>query len=107
MEHQRLRRVGSIALIGGLIAAALTAGVTAPAAADGLPDGTPFQWGSATLIQNQPQFTDAGPDANQSAPGKYGSQFPRLVKLSNGSWLIGYTIMDNNGYTHDPAGGTR
>lgn len=76
------------------------------ASADPLPDGTPFTWGGATVINNVPQFVDAGLDARNDSPGKYGSQFPRMTELADGSWVIAYTISDNNGYNHDPNGGT-
>lgn len=30
-----------------------------------------------------------------------------MTELANGSWVLVYTIYDNNGYTYDPNGGTR
>jgi hypothetical protein len=68
-------------------------------------DGTPFQWGPAYLIQDQPNFTDAGTDAQGLRPGVFGSQFPRMTRLSDGSWIIAYTIYSNDGYNHDSSGG--
>lgn len=78
-----------------------------PASADPPGDGTSFTWSSATTINNVTPFTDAGTDARGDYPGKYGSQFPRMTELSDGSWIIVYTIYDNNGYNHDANGGTR
>jgi hypothetical protein len=62
-------------------------------------------WGEPILIHNQPYYKDLGTDARDIHPGKFGSQYPRLTKLSNGDWIVVYTIYDNNGYTKDPQGG--
>lgn len=95
-------------MLSGVIALIAVLGIAAPtASADPPSDGTSFSWGSATLINNVPQFTDSGPDARNDYPGRYGSQFPRMTELADGSWLIVYTIYDNDGYTYDPSGGTR
>lgn len=69
-------------------------------------DGSPFQWASPIQINEIPQFPDQGPDARGALPGTYGSQFPRLVKTGDQSWLAVYTIYRNNGYTKTPNGGT-
>lgn len=98
-------------LIGSLAAVALMAGslggVAGSVSAATIPDGTSFVWGAATTIQNQPSFIDAGTDARGFSPGTFGSEFPRMTKLANGSWIIAYAIYDNNGYTRDTNGGTR
>jgi hypothetical protein len=78
-----------------------------PASADPPSDGTAVSWGSATLINNVPNFTDAGTDARGERPGTYGSQFPRISKATDGGLLIVYTIYANNGYTHDTNGGNQ
>jgi hypothetical protein len=104
MKFQPLSRIAA-----ALATAAVVAALLAPTAATAAPpgDGTPFVWGTATTINNVPTFTDAGPDARNDRPGNYGSQFPRMTELADGSWVIAYTIYDNNGYTYDPGGGTR
>lgn len=78
-----------------------------PNSAHAAADSGPIVWGSPVLINNVPNYTDAGPDARGIAPGKFGSQFPRMTKMSNGDWLIVYTIYDNNGYTYDVNGGNK
>jgi 3-keto-disaccharide hydrolase/BNR repeat protein len=70
-------------------------------------EGGPATVGSASLINNVPTFTDAGSDARGISPGVFGSEYVRMLELSNGDWLSVYTIYDNNGYTRDPNGGTR
>src|SRR6187402_985669 len=44
-------------------------------------------WGSGVLINNIPTFTDAGTDARGLHPGTFGSEYGRMLKLANGSWL--------------------
>jgi hypothetical protein len=64
-------------------------------------------WGTTSTVTNINTFTDAGPDARGISPGTFGSEYPRMLKLSNGNWLAAATIYDNNGYTHDANGGTK
>ncbi len=65
-------------------------------------------WGSTYTINNVNTFTDAGADARGIRPGTFGSEYARLTKLANGTWLCVLTIYDNNGYTHMSSwGGTR
>jgi hypothetical protein len=71
-----------------------------------LPDAGAVSWG-ATVVNDFPQFADQGPDARGEHPGRYGSQFPRVAKLADGSYVLAYTFYDNDGYTYDPNGGTR
>ena len=72
---------------------------------------TPFsiKWGQPVLINNMPVFKDAGKvkDAIDffREQGTYGSQYARMLELSNGTWLAGYTISRNNGYSKTPNGG--
>lgn len=63
-------------------------------------------WQSPVLIHNLPAFTDKGKDTRLGYPGTFGSQYARMLFLPDGGWLVVYTIYDNNGYLHDPAGGT-
>ena len=53
-----------------------------------------INWGEAILIHDFPQFTDAGKDYRGELPGKFGSQFPRMLICDNGDWLVAYTIYD-------------
>lgn len=65
-------------------------------------------WSNAYLINDLDTFVDAGPDARGLRPGTFGCEYPRLTKLSDGSWLCVLTIYDNNGYIHTSSwGGTR
>lgn len=65
-------------------------------------------FGEAEIINNINTFTDAGPDARGIRPGTFGSEYARLTKLSDGTWLCALTIYDNNGYAHMSSwGGTR
>lgn len=80
----------------------LMMGMTAYAAEDG---GIDINWGEAVLVNNIPQFTDAGADARGERPGTFGSQFPRMLIMKNNVWLSAYTIYRNNGYISDINGG--
>jgi hypothetical protein len=69
-----------------------------------------IKWGQTVIVNNVPVFTDAGkvPEAGGTPGrhhGRYGSQYARLLRLKNGSWLAGYTVSNNNGYKNDPKGG--
>ncbi|MFB9279293.1 exo-alpha-sialidase [Cohnella cellulosilytica] len=64
-------------------------------------------WEPPVLIHDIPAFEDLGVDARYSHPGKYGSQYGRMVFLKNGTWLTVYTIYDNNGYTYEASGGNK
>lgn len=71
---------------------------------------TTINWKQQVLINNIPVFTDSGkvPEAggtNGRKHGLYGSQYARLLRLSNGTWLAAYTVSRNNGYAKDPTGG--
>ena len=64
-----------------------------------------ISWKKPVLINNEPLREDAGPDARQIHPGRFGSQYPRMVILEDGSWLAVYTVYRNMGYLADPDGG--
>ncbi len=64
-------------------------------------------WEPPILIHNQPMYEGAGLDARGLHPGSFGSQYPRMTRLSSGDWILVYTIYDNNGYTYDAAGGNK
>ena len=67
-----------------------------------------INWAQPVLINNMPVFKDAGKvkDAVDfyRQQGTYGSQYARMVELHNGTWLAGYTISRNNGYSKTPKG---
>ncbi|MBF9254615.1 exo-alpha-sialidase [Pontibacter sp. 172403-2] len=60
-------------------------------------------WGQKVLVNNEPYF-EAGAQEGRNH-GKYGSEYGRMLKLDNGSWLAAYTVSRNNGYLNDPNGG--
>lgn len=60
-------------------------------------------WQQTAVISNEP--IPAGADSTWGFYGHYGSEYARLLKLKNGSWLAGYTISTNKGYKNDSAGG--
>jgi len=67
-----------------------------------------IKWTQKILVQDQPVFADPKPEAgvnHQRHAGTYGSQYCRLLRLKDGSWLAGYTISRNSGYRNDPKGG--
>lgn len=63
-------------------------------------------WGKPALIHDLPEFKDKGLDARLIHPGKFGSEYARLLYLPDNSWLVVYTVYDNNGYTLAANGGT-
>lgn len=67
----------------------------------------PVRWESPILIHNQPVYEDAGLDARKIHPGLFGSEYPRMTRLTSGDWILVYTIYDNNGYTCEPTGGNK
>src|SRR6266536_3538192 len=68
-----------------------------------------IKWDQQVLINNIPVFKDAGKVKDAAdfyrKQGTYGSQYARMVELYNGTWLVGYTISKNNGYSKTPKGG--
>ncbi len=60
-------------------------------------------WQQTVTISNEPTPTDA--DSTWGFQAHYGSQYARLLKLKNGTWLAGYTISRNKGYVKDSTGG--
>lgn len=62
-------------------------------------------WHEAEMINDEPYFQDRGEDARSICPGKFGSQYPRMLIMKNGDWLIVYTVYRNNGYLLEHQGG--
>ena len=63
----------------------------------------PVTWEKTVSVNSISNFADSGADARGINPGKFGSQYGRMTKLADGSWLIVYTIYDNNGYKYGDA----
>ncbi|MBV4359951.1 sialidase/neuraminidase family protein [Pinibacter aurantiacus] len=71
---------------------------------------TNIEWKEKVLINDVPVFNDAGKVSEAGGTdgrhqGRYGSQYARLLKLTNGTWLAAYTVSRNNGYARDSTGG--
>jgi len=71
---------------------------------------TNIEWKEKILINDVPVFDDAGKVSEAGGTGgrhhgQYGSQYARLLKLTNGTWLAAYTVSRNNGYAKDSTGG--
>lgn len=64
-----------------------------------------ISWDESVLINYTDFYTDAGADARGTYPGKFGSQFPRMLVTDDGTWYVAYTIYRNNGYLADANGG--
>jgi hypothetical protein len=63
----------------------------------------PVIWNNTVLVDAVPHFEDHGRDTRHIRPGRFGSQYGRMDKLADGSWLIVYTIYDNSGYEYSDA----
>ena len=61
--------------------------------------------GYPVLIRDIPHFNDSGKDSRLGYPGRL-FEYGRMVILQDGSWLVVYTIYDNDGYKYDADGGT-
>ena len=68
-----------------------------------------IQWGPEVTVHDQPVLAQdtTNPEAEPAVRFRrtYGSEYGRMLKLSNGNWLAAYTISRNNGYQKDSAGG--
>lgn len=62
-----------------------------------------IQWQQTVTISNEVIPADA--DSTWGYHQHYGSQYARLLKLKNGTWLAGYTIAPNKGYEKQTSGG--
>ena len=79
----------------------------------GAPPAVPpsaITWKQAVVISDIPPFADAGKVYHAAGTwnrehGKYGSEYGRMVKVADNTWLAAYTISRNNGYLYDPKGG--
>ncbi len=57
-------------------------------------------WNDTVVISHEPRE-----EAITGSRGNYGSQYGRMIKLANGTWLAAYTVSRNQGYKEDPEGG--
>ena len=62
-------------------------------------------WKKPVVINNEALSLDSGLDARLIHPGRFGSQYPRMLFRKNGVWMIVYTVYRNHGYLADPHGG--
>ena len=62
-------------------------------------------WQKPVIINNEDLRSDSGLDARSIHPGRFGSQYPRMLFRKNGQWMIVYTVYRNHGYIADPQGG--
>lgn len=60
-------------------------------------------WQQTITISNE--ATPSNADSTWGYHQHYGSQYARLLKLQNGTWLAGYTIAPNKGYEKQTNGG--
>ncbi|SDD33944.1 family 43 glycosylhydrolase [Niabella drilacis] len=65
-----------------------------------MPPAIAVRWTDSVTISAGYRQTAAG----EKLP-VYGAQYPRLLKLSTGKWLAGYTVLRNRGYKKDAHGG--
>lgn len=89
-------------LAGAAGAAVLAASPAARAA------GSTISWAGTALVDEVPRFAANGPSAQRGwDPGVLGSQYGRLLRLPDGSWLAANQASLTNAYAHDPDGGLR
>ncbi len=62
-------------------------------------------WKEKVLINNMPVFDDTVTMAENRKHGLYGSEYGRMLKLTNDHWLAAYTISRNKGYQQEAKGG--
>ncbi|MGH9582046.1 MAG: hypothetical protein ACRD4O_03815, partial [Bryobacteraceae bacterium] len=51
----------------------------------------PVTWGREVQIADPPTYSIAGFDARRIHPGVFGGDYPRALRLTDGSWLCTYT----------------
>lgn len=68
-----------------------------------------LNWHAPILIHDQPVSVNYAKDAYDAKDAKdaYGSECPRMTRLADGSWIIVYTYVDNEGYRTIPTGGLK
>ena len=65
-------------------------------------------WGATVNVNDPPTYKTSGVDARKIGPGRFGDDYPRALRLSDGSWLIVFTSYKQGdpGYLANPKGGT-
>ena len=95
--------IGRRGFLIGAAGAAVTLASPPARAADPL-----ITWSRTALIDEVPRFTANGPSAQRGwDPGVLGSQYGRMLRLPDGSWLAAVQASLTNAYAHDPDGGLR
>jgi hypothetical protein len=66
-----------------------------------------IHWDSTIIVHDQPVSTAINKEGERAVNFRrtYGSEYGRMLKLSNGKWLAAYTVSRNDGYQKDPNGG--
>ncbi len=74
-----------------------------------VPQTDSVSWGAEVQIADPPIYDNGASDARRIHPGRFGADYPRAVRLTDGSWLCTYAGFEkgNRGYLADPRGGTR
>jgi hypothetical protein len=64
-------------------------------------------WEGTAIVDDPPNYKDLGPDARHLHAGNFGDDYPRAVKLIDGSWLLVFTsyTAGDSGYLLNPKGG--
>lgn len=71
-----------------------------PALIKETPPAISIRWTDSVTISTGYRENETG-----EALPVYGAQYPRLLRLANGKWLAGYTVLRNKGYKRDAKGG--
>jgi len=66
-------------------------------------NGSDIVWGKTVVINSEPVKGSSPPSHGDRS--NYGSEYCRLLKLKNDTWLAAYTVGRNKGYLADPNGG--
>jgi hypothetical protein len=65
------------------------------------------RWGSTIIVDDQPTYNDNGLDARHLHAGTFGDDYPRALRIADGSWLMVFTTFaqGDSGYLNNPSGG--
>lgn len=66
----------------------------------GISRSVTIAWKDTIVISHEPMNKNIA-----GSRGNYGSQYGRMLKLDNGTWLAAYTVSRNAGYKKNPKGG--
>jgi hypothetical protein len=66
-----------------------------------------ISWGSMIIADDPPAYQDRGLDARKFHAGTFGDDYPRAVRLTDGTWLLVFTtyVSGDSGYLLNPKGG--